>query len=296
MSRLGSIELFSRERQLLDRQEKPHGKRQGGKNPVDAEWEIWAVSFRQLGAVRRDVQRPAVEVEMRKGADPEDDQHSKRRQRHHQRDPERELHADDVQRQEQGVHQHPPYGLETRWSFEDASHVGAYEEDDHRRSENVFDVLAKSGDEAAPRSHRRAREGIRRTRMGERRRHLGDTEDEAEIHDHDKESGHQHAAPAAGREPEIPTRIVTRDNGAYAERPKRPDARVAPKSPFLEIGRVRLAVDHAPSTFLFCHMPHSFSFAKPPSSFARQKLRNVADCSRHRLQKSHHGMPRAAQT
>ena len=84
---MGSIELFSRERQLLDRQEKPHGKRQGSKNPVDAEWEIWAVPFWQLGAVRCDIQRPAVEIEMRKGADPEDDENGERRERHHQRDP-----------------------------------------------------------------------------------------------------------------------------------------------------------------------------------------------------------------
>ena len=113
--------------------------------------------------------------------------------------------------------------------------------------------------------------------MRERRRHLGDTEDEAEIHDHDEESGHQHAAPAAGGEPEIPARIVTRDNGAYAERPKRPDAGVAPKSPFLEIGRVRLAVDDAPSTFLFCHMPHSFSFAKP--TVVKDARRSVPESS-----------------
>ena len=85
---LGIDRLLSRERQLLDRQEQPHGKRQGSKNAVDAEWEVWAVAFRKLGAVRRDIQRPAVEIEMRKGADPEDDEHGERRQRHHQRDPE----------------------------------------------------------------------------------------------------------------------------------------------------------------------------------------------------------------
>ena len=77
------------------------------------------------------------------------------------------------------------------------SQIGADEEDDHRRRENIFDVLAKAGDEAAPWPHRRAREGIGRAGMRQRRRHLGDAKDEAEIHDHDDDAGDQHAAPAA---------------------------------------------------------------------------------------------------
>ncbi len=186
---------------------------------MNAEWEPWAVAFRQLGPVRRDIQRPAAEVEVRKGAHPEDDQHGKRRQRHHQSDLEGEFHADDVERQEHGVHQHPPHRLEFRRRLEDGSHIGADEEDDHRRRENIFDVLAKAGDEAAPRSHRRAGEGIGRAGVGKRRRHLGDAKDKAEIHDHDDDARHQHAAPAARGKSKIPSGIVSRDNGADAERP-----------------------------------------------------------------------------
>ena len=80
--------LLSRKRQLFDGQEQPHGKRQRGENAMNAEWKIWTVAFRKLRAVGRDIQRPAVEIEMRNCAEPENDQDGKCSQRNHERDPE----------------------------------------------------------------------------------------------------------------------------------------------------------------------------------------------------------------
>ena len=77
---------------------------------------------------------------------------------------------------EHDVAQHPPDGLEFSRRLEDAAQIRADEEDDDRRRQHVLDVFAKAGDEAAPRTHRRARERIGRARMRQRRSHLGDAE------------------------------------------------------------------------------------------------------------------------
>jgi hypothetical protein len=57
--------------------------------------------------------------------------------------------------------------------------------------------------------------------------HFGDAEDEPEIHGGDDDGGKGQAAPAAGHQAEIPTRIVAGDDGADAERPQRGDAGIA---------------------------------------------------------------------
>ena len=91
-----------------------------------------------------------------------------------------ERHAVDVERQEDDERDHPDQRRIGRIEAEDAVHVGGDEGHDHRRRHDVFDVLAEPGDEAAPRPHRRAREGIGGAGMRQRRAHLGDAEDEAE--------------------------------------------------------------------------------------------------------------------
>ena len=88
-------------------------------------------------------------------------------------------------------------------------------------------LSAKPGDESAPGPHRAARERVGAARVRQRRRHLGEAEDQAEIHDRDDDGGDEQAAPAAGADAEVPAGEVARDHRADAERPQRPDARVA---------------------------------------------------------------------
>ena len=100
---------------------------------------------------------------------------------------------------------------------------------------------------------RAARERIRAAGVRQRRRHLGEAEDQPEIHDRDDDRGDEQAAPAAGADAEVPAGEVTGDDGADAERPQRPDARVAPQSALLEVVLAGILVGDAADGFLVSH-------------------------------------------
>ncbi len=81
--------------------------------------------------------------------------------------------------------------------------------------------------------------------MRKSRAHLRNGEDQAQVHDRDDGAGNQHAAPAAGREAEVPAREVPRDDRSDAKSPKRPDARIALKPARLEIRVAYLFIGNA---------------------------------------------------
>ncbi|MCY1380842.1 hypothetical protein D9M69_686990 [compost metagenome] len=97
---------------------------------------------------------------MRDGADPIHHQAGQGEQGDHQGDLERQLHADHVEPDEHRVEGDPPERLKLAGCLEDAAHVAADEEHDHRRGEHVLHVLRQAGEEAAPRTHGAAGEGI----------------------------------------------------------------------------------------------------------------------------------------
>ena len=75
------------------------------------------------------------------------------------------------------------------------------------------------GEHATPRPHRAAREGIGGAGVRQCGRHFGETVDETPVHRRDDEQRNEHRTPAIGKA-EVPTRIVTRDDGADSQRPQ----------------------------------------------------------------------------
>ena len=91
--------------------------------------------------------------------------------------------------------------------------------------------------------------------MGQGGTHLGDAEDEAEIHDGNDDGGQCEAAPAAGKQAEIPAGIVAGDNRADAQRPQRSDTGVAAQAALVEVVLVdRPVVD---AGFVHAALPRS---------------------------------------
>ena len=159
------VRFFRRQRQLLDGEEQPHRKRHRGKHAHPAERHERSAAFRQLDrragrGVDPDVERPTIEVEVRDRADPEDDQNRQGHQGDDHADLEAELDAEEIEAEEDHIADDPPdpgiFGC--RWKY--PAHVCADEEHDHRRRDDVLDVLRNPGQVAAPWPHRAAGEGI----------------------------------------------------------------------------------------------------------------------------------------
>ena len=224
MSRLGSAELFRRERQLLDSEEQPYRKGQRGKDAVLPERQERTMAIGQLdrrsGGIPPDIHGVFAEVEERNRAQEKDEKDRDRQQGHDHRHGEGQLDATRVEPDKHDVAGDPPDRLEGGWRLENRGEVGADEEDDHRRREHIFDILGNTGDEAAPRSERRAGKRIGPASMRQCRAHLGDGIGQTEIHDRDDDGADEHAAPSTHGEAEVPTREISRDDRRDAKRPK----------------------------------------------------------------------------
>src|SRR5918996_826815 len=90
--------------------------------------------------------------------------------------------------------------------------VSPDENDDRRGGDRVLDQDGRAGGEPAQRSERATGEAVARARDRQRRRKLGEAEHHARVHDGHEDRGDEQPAPAALRQPEVPTREVARDD------------------------------------------------------------------------------------
>src|SRR5918996_1018375 len=118
----------------------------------------------------------------------------------------------------------------------------------------VSGVAGQTGQEPAPRAHRRPRERVRAARVWEGRRHLGDAVTEAVVHDGDDHCRDHQASEACRRQAEVPAVVVAGDDGADAERPEHPHTGMPPEAPLLEVLLVHLLIGDRPD-FSLCHVP-----------------------------------------
>ncbi len=122
-----------------------------------------------------------------------------------EREAERQLHANIVQRHEDDVEGDPEQRLCLRRCAKNGGGIAADEEHDDGRRDHVLDVLGQAGEKAAPWSERGASERVGAAGVRHGGAHLGEAEREAEVHDGDDDGGEEHAAPAALRQAEVPT-------------------------------------------------------------------------------------------
>ena len=148
--------------QLLDREVEPDREGQSGENACDA--------LRQeatAALLRWDVgEQAAVEGATDENGHEEECEDGERQQGYHHGEPHGDLDAHDVDPDEDDVVDRPPQHravpppVGARHVEDDVVREEAHRADDHRGGDHVLHVLRQPGDEAAPRAHRRAREGV----------------------------------------------------------------------------------------------------------------------------------------
>ena len=157
------MRFLGREGELLDGEVEPDRERERAEDAADAPREK-----RAAAGLSGHVERVARQIEVGDGADVEDGEDAEREEGDDDREPKRQLHAVDVEADEQRVGAGPPYGGEAVRRAEDGSEVAADAGDNDRGREDVLHVLGEAGDVAAPGAHRGAGERVGAAGMRQR--------------------------------------------------------------------------------------------------------------------------------
>ena len=171
-----------------------------------------------------------------------------RRRCDHHGEPHGDLDAEDVDPDEDDVVDRPPQNravpppVGSGQVENDVVRKESHRAHDDCGGDDVFHVLGQTGDEAAPRAHRRPGEGVGAARVRQCRRHLGDAVAQAVVHDRDDDACDEQTTEAPGVEAEVPAVEISRDDRADTERPERPEGGVTAQFAPFEIAVFRVPI------------------------------------------------------